>query len=509
MPAAPPDGPSGAWLLVAGALADLGGVDPAHRAVRISEGLVTWTGADPAAAPPVDRVVDVGSGWITPGFVDAHVHATATGLQRAGLDLGDCTSVVDLLGRVRRAAEDGASVVQGAGWDDHGWPEGRPPTADELAVAAPGATVVLVRVDGHSCVADRATVDALDLRGHGPDVVRDAEGTATGWLKEDASGLALAHMRARLAPSDLAAARAAACRHALSVGVTTIHEMGIPALSDHEDALAWATGDWPIGVEVYWADLQGDPSGLLRPGGDLFLDGSIGSCTAAMSTPYADGDGGTTTGRLFHDDDVVAELFTRATRAGVGAGVHAIGDRATAQAARALRVAAQRCGAAAVRAARHRVEHVELVSRDTLATFADLGVVASVQPAFDAAWNGPGGLYEARFGRALADTSNPLRWMAEAGVAMCFSSDSTVTPMDPWAGILAAERHHGGLAVDRRTAMLAATVGGHAAVRAEDRAGRIAPGQQADLVVWPGDPLTAEPTGWVPVATVARGVLHQ
>lgn len=499
---------TGSLLLVAGAAAAIGGADPSHRAVHVADGVITWIGPDPCVAPPADRVVDIGGGWLTPGFVDAHVHATATGLQLAGLDLSGVRSVAECLDLVRAAGR-GGGVVQGAGWDDHAWPEGRPPTAEELAAAAPGATVVLVRVDGHSSVADTTTVAALDLPALGADVVRGPDGRPTGWLKEGASAAALALMRSRLTAGDLRRAREAACAHALSRGITAMHEMGIPALSDLADARAWATERWPLEVEVYWADPDADPRGPLRPGGDLFLDGSIGSCTAATSRPYQDGTGGTTTGELFLDDDAVVALFTAATQAGVGAGVHAIGDRATAQAARALRATASRCGVPAVRRARHRIEHVEMVSRTDLATFADLGVVASVQPAFDAAWNGPGGLYEIRFGRALADTTNPLSWMAEAGVAMCFSSDSTVTPMDPWGGILAAVRHHGGLSIDRSTALRAATVGGHAAIRREAEVGAIRPGQRADIVVWPGDPLTdPEPAGWTPLAVMAAGALH-
>ncbi|CAN5404137.1 amidohydrolase [soil metagenome] len=491
-------------MIVGRALADVGGVDPHHRALLVADGGIIWAGADPANAPPPDEVVDLGAAWLTPGFTDAHVHATATGLQRAGIDLTPCRSAADVLAEVRaQAARTDGRVVYGAGWDDLRWD--RRPTARELADAAPGRLVLLLRVDGHSCLVDVHTLDHLDLRDVAVHVDTDADGAPTGWLLEAASAVAQSAMRAELTADDLAAARTATCDAAAALGITTIHEMGIPALPDVDDAMAWATGTWPITVHAYWADLEIDPTGPLRPGGDLFLDGSIGSCTAATHGPYRTGEGGEATGELFCDDDAVGAFFTRATRAGVGAGVHAIGDRAVGQALRAISAAADACGLAAVRAARHRIEHVEMISRSDVTKMARLAVTASVQPAFDAIWNGPGGLYEQRFGREAADITNPFAWFAEAGVELCLSSDSTVTPLDPWGGVLAAGAHHGGLGIDRRRALEAATIGGHRAVGAEGEVGALTAGRRADVVAWPGDPLTEDPRGWRPIAVMARG----
>jgi predicted amidohydrolase YtcJ len=513
-------------LLVGAGTVPVGGVDRAHRAVLVVGDTIAWTGVDPRDAPGRGHeVVDLGGAWLAPGFVDAHVHGTATGLALDGLQLATAGSAAEVVAAVaRRAAERPADrVVHGGGWDDLGWPEGRPPTAEELSAAAPGRTVVLTRVDGHSCLVDAATLAALDLRSAAPGHVhRDDDGRPTGWLLESASALGLAALRAALSPADLDRARQACAASALDLGITAVHEMGVPALSSLEDALAWATADLPVDVTAYWADLAArpdeagdpdDPRGRLRPGGDLFLDGSIGSCTAACTTPYRTNDGGTTTGELFADDAAVTDLFAAATRAGVGAGVHAIGDRAVGQALACLRAVADRLGVDAVRRARHRIEHVEVVTAAQIAEMAALDVTASVQPAFDAVWNGPGGLYEHRFGRAAADRTNPFAAFAAAGVALCLSSDSTVTPLDPWGGVLAAERHHGGLSLDRATALHAATLGGHRAVGAERRVGALTPGRRADVVAWPGDPLAEDPLAggapWRPVAVLVRGTRHR
>ena len=486
--------------------------DPAAapaRALLVDGDRIVWVGDDPAASPPHDRAADLGGAWVTPAFVDAHVHATATGLALAGVDIAGSSSAGDLLDRLRRYAEATAGgrphgpVMIGAGWDDFRWPEGRPPTAAAISAAAPGRTVLLTRADGHSCLVDEATLASLPLaRLEGVD--RDAEGRPTGWLKEAASEAAQTRVRGLLAPQQVARARAEACAAAARLGIGCLHEMGHPGISGLDDARAWAAGGWPVEVLTWWAelDLEAAVGEGLRPGGDLFLDGSIGSATAATTHPYGPD---ASTGMLFCDDEAVAGWFTAATAAGVGAGVHAIGDRAIEQALRALEAAAASEGVARVRMCRHRVEHVELPTPAQVARMARLGVVASVQPAFDALWGGQEGLYAQRFGVEVAMRSNPLAWFAQQGVRMAFGSDSTVTPLDPWGGVVAATGHRGGLRIPRAAALAAHTGGGRYAA-AQDDVGPLRQGLRADLSVWDDDPLGVEdPRGLVCLATVVRG----
>jgi len=477
------------------------------RAVLVDGERIAWVGADPAAAPPHDRAVDLGGAWLLPAFVDAHVHSTATGLARTGIDLAGCASAAEALDRVRRhVAPTTSPVVIGVRWDDRGWPEGRPPSADELASAAPGRTVLLHRVDAHSSLVDAVTLARLPLdRLDGVD--RGADGAPTGWLVEAASEAARALVYGGLPAAQLDSARRAACDEAAALGIGSIHEMGHPGLAGLDDALAWAAGEWPLDVQVWWAELDpailepGHPAAGLRPGGDLFLDGSIGSRTAAVSAGYADGSAGT----LFADDEAVAAFFTAATAAGRGAGVHAIGDDAVEQAVAGLEAAAAVHGRDAVRRCRHRVEHLELLRADHPRRLAALGVVGSVQPAFDAAWGGPDRLYADRFGVEAALGSNPLSTLVEAGVRLAFSSDSTVTPLDPWGAVHAAEHHRGGLGLDRRTALAAHVLGGRYAA-GQDDVGTLAPGARADLAVVDGDPLGVDDVrGLRGLATVVAG----
>jgi len=478
-------------LLVATGVHALGGDPNAEpsRAVLVDGDRIAWVGSV-EATPTADRTVDLGGGWVTPAFVDAHVHATATGLALDGVALATASSAAEVLERLRHhAAGSNSAVILGYGWDDFGWPEGGPPTAEQISQAAPGRTVLLSRVDAHSCLVDADSLSRLPLQTLAG-VVRDEEGTPTGWLQEAASEAALAVVRERIPGAQLQAARIAACRAAASLGIGSLHEMGHPGLWGLDDARAWATGDWPVEVHTWWAqlDLAAATDNGLRPGGDLFLDGSIGSGTAATSAAYGPAGGH---GELFHDNEAVADWFAECTAAGLGAGVHAIGDRAIEQAVAAIEAAATAHGLDAVRRCRHRIEHVELPTRRHVQRMAHLGVVASVQPAFDATWGGDQGLYAARFGVEAARHSNPLAWFSQEGVAMAFGSDSTVTPLDPWGGVAAATHHLGGLGMPRSAALTAHTLGGRH-VAGQDDVGPLVVGQRADFAVWDADPFATQ-----------------
>lgn len=497
-PARPPT-----TLLVAAGIHTLDpATGPARRALLLAGDRIVWVGPSARAAPPHDRQVDLGRTWICPSFVDAHVHGTATGLALTGLDLSGAASLAECLDRLRRhAAANADDAVIGFSWDDFAWPEQRPPTAADIADAAGDRMVLLARVDGHSCVVDPGTLTRLPLDGLAG-VHRDADGRPSGLLVEQACSAARRRLLARLPEQQLDAARQATCRRAASLGIGSLHEMGHPGTSTIEDARTWASGDWPVEVHTWWAQLDPAAEEGLRPGGDLFLDGSIGSHTAAVFDGYADGGGA---GQLFHDDDAVAAYFAGTTRRGRGGAVHAIGDRAIDQALRALEAAATTHGIEALRACRHRIEHAEMVSPDQVARLSELGVVVSVQPAFDAAWGGPLGLYARRFGPAAACRMNPFAWFAAAGVPMAFGSDATVTPLDPWGSVWAAEHHRGGHGITREQALAAHTLGGRFAA-GQDGVGPLRAGARADFAVWSEDPLTAEdPRELSCLATVVAG----
>jgi hypothetical protein len=248
----------------------------------------------------------------------------------------------------------------------------------------------------------------------------------------------------------------------------------------------------------------------LGAAGDLFADGSIGSHTAALRAPYADADHA---GHGYLTAAQVRDHVVACTEAGLQAGFHAIGDGALDAVAAGLVEAADKLGPDRVRAARHRIEHVEMVSAEAIAVLARLGVVASVQPAFDRLWGGETGMYAQRLGVERALRLNPFAALHAAGVALALGSDSPVTPLDPWGTVLAAVRHHTpGAGVEPEVAFDAHTRGGWRAA-GRDADGVLTAGAPATFAVWEC-PDGVEPTrlpvlgaGALPVCrrTVVRG----
>ena len=226
--------------------------------------------------------------------------------------------------------------------------------------------------------------------------------------------------------------------------------------------------------------------GLTGAGGDLFCDGAFGSHTAALSRPYTDRPD--TSGVLRFETAQLVDHVRACTEASIQAGFHCIGDAAVTQVLDAVGTVVADLGVTAVRACRHRLEHLEMPDAAAIARMREWGMVASVQPAFDAAWGGDGGMYAERLGVARAATTNPLADLADAGVVLALGSDAPVTPLDPWGGVHAAVDHRTtGSGLRPFDAFDAATHGGWYAARAEHAVGPLANGAPAHLALWATD----------------------
>ena len=459
--------------------------------------------------PEADRVVDLPGTTILPGFVDAHVHLSATGMKGEGLDLSGAASKEELLGLVREYADDRDGPVLGAGFDESSWDDPGLPTTPELdGVSA--QPILLVRTDGYLSLANERALElsgALEHEG----AEREPGGRPTGLLKSAANSQAQRWYHASLDPGAIQDAQLRAAGLAVSRGVTTVQEMAMPdkqgrgdveVLLDHIDRL-------PLDCIVYIADMDLPwvmERGLPRAGGDLCLDGSLGARTAAVLQPYSDHEG---SGALEHDDDALVEFLHNAHLAGLQVGLHAIGDAAIEQALRAWeRVygALDSRGRRHFRARRHRLEHFEMASLHQVEWAAGLGLAVSIQPAFDAFWGHPGGMYERRLGEERARTMNPFQSLMARGLEVGAGSDTPVTPIDPMYGIWALENHHDpSQRIGREDAIRLFTVGA-ARLGHLEKKGRLEPGSSADLAAYEVDPFDVpDPRDLRPVLTVSRG----
>ncbi|KYG52609.1 amidohydrolase [Streptomyces sp. WAC04657] len=472
--------------------------DPFATAMVVERGHVAWVGSEGAAdsfASGVDEVVDLEGALVTPAFVDAHVHTTATGFALTGLDLSSAASLAEAAERIRAhaAARPEDRVLLGHGWDASRWPERRPLTRDELDGLTGGRPLYLTRIDVHSAVVTTAMLDLVPG-------VRDLDGFHDGlWpLTGDAHHAVRAAAFGAVSALQRTGAQRAARARAASLGIGTLHECGGPQISSEEDftgLLDLAREEAGPRVVGYWADLDVERArdlGALGAAGDLFADGSLGSHTACLHEPYADHADTGHTGAAHLDATTVALHVVACTEAGLQAGFHAIGDAAVTAVVEGFRAAAEKLGLARIRAARHRVEHVEMLTPETIAAFAELGLTASVQPAFDALWGGEEGMYADRLGAERARTLNPYAALLRAGVPLAFGSDSPVTPLDPWGTVRAAAFHrtpeH---RISARAAFTAHTRGGWRAVGRDD-AGTLVPGAPADYAVWRTEELVVQ-----------------
>jgi len=494
---------------------------PGATALLVTDDRIAWLGVA-ADAPPADEVVDLDGALVTPAFVDAHVHTTDTGLTLAGLDLTATRSPGEVLDAVAAFARNlpASAVVLGHGWDESTWTEQTPPSAQELDRAAGGRMVYLSQASIHSALCSASLLAAC--------AAENAPGyDASGWLRRAAHHVARGIAFGSISAAQRRAAQAETLRTAASLGIASVHECGGPGTSSETDftdvlSLGGVLNHNPE-VYGYWGELMGAAKavelGAVGAGGDLYADGALGARTAHLREPYLSDDADDTNcGHGYLTDEQVEEHIVDCVRHGVQGGFHAIGDRALSTVVAGLRAAADVVGLDRLRAARHRIEHVEIVDKQIIAGLVEFGVVASMQPAFDRLWGGEAQMYAQRLGVPRSLASNPFGAMHGVGVALAFGSDSPVTPLDPWGSVRAAVCHHNAAyRMSTRSAFAAHSRGGWRAVHRDDE-GVLVPGASATFAVWHTDgPLTAglptlmtgqdEPPPALPtcVRTVLRG----
>jgi predicted amidohydrolase YtcJ len=452
------------------------------------------------------QVIDLGGHFVMPGFNDAHVHLAAGGLELLQADLVGVKSLAEMQQRIAEYAKKtpGREWLIGRGWDHTLWPGEKLPTRQDIDAVSGAHPAIFTRVDGHIAVANTAALKAAGIFSkvpdpHGGEIDRDSSGEATGIVRETAKDLVLAKV-----PKPSLATR----RRAIELALANAAKWGITSLQDYsewedfliyeelekQDKLTVRISEWlPFNEPLELLDNHrahhpaDDPmlhTAMLKG----FMDGSLGSRTAALNAPYSDDPGNK--GLPQYEQGTLNKMAVERSAAGFQLGFHAIGDAAVQMALDAF--------AEVQRDAREnhhehdyrfRIEHDQVIDPNQFDQFRNLGVIASVQPCHlltDMNW------VVERIGPQRAKTSYPWASFLKHGVALAFGTDYPVEPINPFRGIYAAvtRKNEAGTKeffpeqkISMTQAIAAYTTGSAYAQFAEKEKGTMATGMLADFVV--------------------------
>ena len=514
-------------------------MDPAHEragaiAIRgesivavsyIEPGSTDAQNASSTDAPEIKRclgpktsIINLHGAFATPGFNDAHVHIGQSALAKLAVDFTGVQSLAEFQQRIRAAIKARApgEWITGFGWDQTLWPGRRDPTRADLDAVSTAYPMFFARVDGHVAVANSL---ALQLAGvtqntaqpAGGHILLDAQtNQPTGLLQEDA-GMNLVFAK-------IAAPSSADRRRGIELVLADAARNGITSLQDNsyleittdvaftkenfriyqqlrrEGKLTARITEWldftlPLAKLEALRSEWGSTDPWLKTGAlKAFMDGSLGSRTAAMLAPYSDAPGNT--GLLRMDPATLAPMAIERDRAGFQLAFHAIGDRANHV---ALDTFAAVVAANGPRDRRDRVEHAQVVTPEDFARFGQLNIVASMQPSHlldDERWASD------RLGPERSRGAYAWSTMQQNGVRIAFGTDHPVEPLNPLRGIYACvtrELPQGSTSwqpqekLPMKDCLRAYTAGSAYAEFEEKRKGTIAPGMFADLVVYPAN----------------------
>jgi len=473
---------------------------------------------------PDTRVVDLNGHFVMPGFNDAHIHLTEVGFKKLTVDLSGVRSLEEFRDRIRKRVETAGPTewILGSGWDETLWQGKELPTRWDIDEVTSDHPVYLDRTDGHVAVANtlalklaRVTLASKDPEGG--EIGRDISGQPNGILRETARDFVSAVIPAPT-PDRRRQALQAALQNIASAGITSVQdnsdaENGDAYWSDfqileqleREGKLTARVSEWlPFSAPIETlkarraAHSQSDlmlRTGMLK----AFLDGSLGSHTAAMLQPYSDDPNNSGIPR--YRQAQLNQMTKERLDAGFQLGFHAIGDRAVEMALDAF-AETEKAAAANMSAPprgadyRLRIEHVQVTNPAQVARFRELKVIASMQPSHlltDMHW------VNARLGPVRAQHAYTWADFTNHGVTLAFGSDDPFGPLSPLLGLYAATTRksedgkmefHPEQRLTIEQALAAYTTGSAFAEFAEKQKGTLAPGMLADFVVLDRD-LTA------------------
>ncbi len=480
---------------------------------------------------PQTEVVDLAGHFVMPGFNDAHMHLEDGGLQQLNVDLTGVKTLDEMRARIKAKVEQSkpGDWIQGGGWDETLWPLKVPPSRWDIDEVSAGHPVFLGRVDEHIAVANTralqlANVSLASKDPQGGKIDRNENGEPTGILRETARGAVYA-----VIPKP----NHQQLRQSIELELAELAKLGITSAQDNSSWNAYQVyeeleKEGKLTARIYeWLPFDASVADLQkmrdsRPRTDLmlhtgmlkgFMDGSLGSHTAALLEPYSDDP--QNSGLPRYEAEKLNAMTKERVLAGFQVGFHAIGDKGIQMALDAFAGAEKAARDAKVKAAdggddyRLRIEHAQATTPAEIARFKELKVVASMQPSHvitDMRW------VEDRLGPKRAATSYAWLSMLNKGVPLAFGTDFPVEPATPFRGLYAAvtrrseDGKHEYFPAQRLTmdqALTAYTAGSAFAEFEDKEKGKLEAGMLADFVV-----LDRDVTAVVPEKVLATKVLR-
>jgi predicted amidohydrolase YtcJ len=502
--AAEPD-PQPATLVVHGHIWTANAEQPWAEAIAVRGERIVAVGSREKIDPLTDaetEVIEAGDGLVVPGLIDSHIHLVDGGLQLTRVQLRDAASREEFARRIGDFAKNvkPGQWITGGEWDHTLW-GGELPGRDWIDPLTPNTPVWINRLDGHMALANTAAMRAAHIGDDvanvsGGEIVRDAAGRPTGVFKDNAMSL-IDRAVPEVSLEQQVAATLAAMDYLAQRGVTAVHHMGT---WQHVDVFRAARRRSPFKTRIYacvplntWERLanevreRGRGDQWLAIGGlKGFVDGSLGSHTAALLEPFSDAPNDR--GLLVNTAEDLEQWTREADRAGVQVAVHAIGDRANRLQLDVFERVAKVNGP---RDRRFRIEHAQHIAPEDIPRFVKLGVIASMQPYHtidDGRWA------EAVIGCRRSETSYAFRSLLDAGARLAFGSDWSVAPPTPIEGVYAAVtrrtldgKHPDGWIPEQKIsveeALRAYTIDAAYAAFSESDLGSLEPGKLADIVI--------------------------
>jgi len=450
---------------------------------------------------PKTEMIDLKGEFVMPGFIDNHTHFMSGGFQIMSINLRDVSSKNDFINRVREYVQtiSPGQWVQGGDWDHEMW-GGELPTKEWIDAFTSDIPVFIGRLDGHMALANSKVLELAGITNKTPNppgglIEKDENGKTTGILRDEAMGLVRPFIPEN-SHEELDVAMQKAMEYAASIGVTQIHDM-----CSWEDLKTYARNKEKLTLRIYalpwytnWKNIikynndNGSGDDMLRWNGmKAMMDGTLGSRTAWMHTPYKDDPN--SNGLVVAADTVeFRKILREVDKANIQIAVHAIGTRANEWILDEFDAIKNEHGE---RDRRPRVEHAQHLTPKDMKRFNADGIIASMQPTSiydDAAW-----AYK-RVDDSILEGTYIFRSLLEDGATLTFGSDWTVTTLDPLMGIYTAvtRRSRDGLNPDGwypdekitvEDALRCYTINSAYAGFQEDKLGSLETGKLADFVV--------------------------